>query len=454
LLHDLMTAGEKILSRAGHALEHHPKQVTALIAALLLGGGGGAFAVASLGPDAASLPVRQVLEAVEPLPLAAQSEALDAHSFSVFTSEVVRPTDTIEALLGRLGINDPEAAAFLRQNADVRALLVAGRSVTAEATDGGNLLNLRARWPSEEPRSFNRLVVEKQDGKFASRLETAPLVPSLRVASGIIRSSLFATTDEAGIPDQVTLQLVEVFGEIDFHRGLRRGDRVSVVYETLEADGEPMRSGRVVSAEFVNNGRTLEAMWFQEAGKRGGYYNFSGESLERAFLASPMELTRVTSGFSMRMHPIHKTWRAHKGVDYGAPTGTPVRTVGDGRVDFAGTMGGYGNVIRVDHGKGDTTLYAHLSRIDVRQGATVERGQRIGAVGSTGWSTGPHLHFEFLENGVHRDPLEVARARATQGVALSAAARPDFERASAALRGQLAIAAAQVTMQTQVASVR
>lgn len=449
-----MTAGEKLVSRAGHALEHHPKHVTALIAALLLGGGGGAFAVASLGPDASALPVRQVLEAVDTLPLAAQSEALDAHSFSVFTSEVVRPTDTVEALLGRLGINDPEAAAFLRQSADVRAVLVAGRTVTAEATDGRNLLSLRARWAAEEPRHFKRMVVDKQDGKFTARLETAPLVPSLRVASGVIRSSLFATTDEAGIPDQVTLQLVDIFGDVDFHRGLRRGDRISVVYETLEADGEPLRAGRVVSAEFVNNGRTMEAMWFQEAGKRGGYYNFRGESLERAFLASPMELTRVTSGFSMRMHPIHQTWRAHKGVDYGAPTGTPVRTVADGRVEFAGTMGGYGNVVQIDHGKGDTTLYAHLSRIDVRQGAPVERGQRIGAVGSTGWSTGPHLHFEFRENGVHRDPLEVARARATQGVALSAAARPDFDRVSASLRGQLAAAAAQVTGQTQVASAR
>jgi murein DD-endopeptidase MepM/ murein hydrolase activator NlpD len=152
-----------------------------------------------------------------------------------------------------------------------------------------------------------------------------------------------------------------------------------------------------------------------------------------------MEVTRVTSGFSMRFHPIHKTWRAHNGVDYGAPTGTPVRTVADGRVEFAGRMGGYGNVVQIDHGKGDTTLYAHLSRIDVANSATVARGQRIGAVGTTGWSTGPHLHFEFRKNGVHRDPVEVARQ--SQGVTLSAAARPDFERAAAALRSQLAAAA-------------
>ncbi|WP_367280522.1 peptidoglycan DD-metalloendopeptidase family protein [Ramlibacter sp.] len=428
--------------------------MTALIAALLLGGGGGAFAVASLGPDASALPVRQVVEFVEPLPLQAQSEALDAHTFSVFTSAGVRQTDTIEALLSRLGINDPEAAGFLRQNTEVRALLVAGRTVSAEATDGRNLISLRARWVADDSGNFKRLVVERQNGLFTARIENVPLVPSLRVASGVVRSSLFATADEAGIPDQVTLQLAEIFGgDIDFHRGLRKGDRISVVYEALEADGEPLRPGRVVSAEFVNNGRNLEAMWFQEPGKRGGYFNFRGESLERAFLASPMEFSRVTSGFSMRLHPIHNTWRAHKGTDYGAPTGTPVRTVADGKVEFAGVMGGYGNVVQIAHGKGDTTLYAHLSRIDVRQGGSVERGQRIGAVGSTGWSTGPHLHFEFRENGVHRDPLEVARARAGQGVVLAAAARPDFERASRALRSQLAAAAAVVT-QVAVATAR
>lgn len=439
----LLTAGGLLVSRAAHVLEHHPKHVTALIAALMLGGGGGAFAVASLGPDPAMLPVRQVLEAVEPLSLAAQTEALDAFSFSVFSTETVRPTDTVESLLARLGINDPEAAGFLRRSADVRALLVVGRTVTTEATDGHNLLSLRSRWAADDPRQFNRLVVERQDGQFTARIETAPLVPSLRVASGILRSSLFATADEAGIPDQITLQLVEIFsGDVDFHRGLRRGDSISVVYETLEADGEPLRAGRVVSAEFINKGRTLDAVWFQEAGKRGSYYGFDGESLERAFLASPMQVTRVTSGFSMRRHPIHKTWRAHNGVDYGAPTGTPVRTVADGRVEFAGRMGGYGNVVQVDHGKGDTTLYAHLSRIDVRQGAAVERGQNIGAVGSTGWSTGPHLHFEFRKNGVHRDPLEVARQ--SQGVTLSATARPDFERVAKALRNQMATAASMM----------
>jgi murein DD-endopeptidase MepM/ murein hydrolase activator NlpD len=441
----LKTVREELLSRAAHALEHHPKQITAAIAALMLSAGGGAFAVAELGPDASRLPVQQVLESVEPLPLKAQSDALDSHDFHLFTSEVVRGTDNLDALLARLGINDAEASAYLRRDGAARLQMAPGRTVMAEGTSGRNLVRLSVRWAGQDPTHFSRLVVERgSDGKFASRIETAPLVSSLRVGSGIIRTSLFAAVDESGIPDAVTTQLVDIFAaDIDFHRNLRVGDRFSVVYETLEADGEPMRTGRVVSAEFVNAGRTLDAMWFQQAGSRGGYFNFKGESLERAYLVSPMEVTRITSGFAMRFHPILHTWRAHKGVDYGAPTGAPVRTIGTGRVEFAGRMGGYGNVVRVDHGAGDTTLYAHLSRIDVRSGQTVERGQRIGAVGATGWATGPHLHFEFVKNGVQRDPLEVARQ--SQGTILSAQARPEFNRVAQSFRSQLA-AAAEATM--------
>lgn len=435
------TAGERLVARAAHVLEHHPRQVTALVAALLLTGGGGAYAVASFGPDPSLLPVRQVLEDVQPLPIAEQAEALDAFQFSVFATEAVRPTDTAEALLARLGVNDAAAAAFLRSDplARPQVLGAPGRLVNVESSDARSLLRLTVRW-STEATTFKRLVVERQaDGGFASRIETAPLVASLRVGSGTIRHSLFAAADETGIPDAVTTQIVDIFSaEIDFRR-LRVGDRFAVVYETLEADGEPMRSGRVLSAQFSNNGKVTDAVWFQQEGTRGGYFDFNGKSLERTYLASPMQTTRITSGFAMRMHPIHKVWRAHTGVDYGAPTGTPVRTVGDGRVKFAGVMGGYGNVVEVEHGGGDTTLYAHLSRIDVRVGQLVERGQTVGGVGATGWATGPHLHFEFKQNGVHRDPLVVARN--SQAMELTAAARPAFQSVASAMRTQIAAAA-------------
>lgn len=438
-----ITRGEELLSHAARALEHHPRQVTALVAALLLCGGGGAFAVASLGPDPAALPVRQILEDVQPLPLEQQAEALESWQFSLFTAEAVRPSDTAETLLSRLGVNDAAAAAFLRQDPLARpnVLGMPGRTVSVEASDGRELLRLRVRWATDN-KSFKRLIVERQEnGQFTSRIETAPLVASLRVGSGTIRSSLFAAVDEAGIPDAVTTQLVDIFsGDIDFHRNLRVGDRFAVVYETLEADGEPMRTGQVLSAQFVNAGRVLEAVWYQEPGQRGGFFDFNGRSLERTFLASPMEVSRVTSGFAMRLHPIQRTWRAHTGVDYGAPTGTPVRTIGAGQVDFAGQMNGYGNVVEVDHGAGNSTLYAHLSRIDVRKGQRVERGERIGAVGSTGWATGPHLHFEFKERGQHRDPLEMAR-RHQPAVELTAQQRPRFDQFAHGMRTQLAVAA-------------
>jgi murein DD-endopeptidase MepM/ murein hydrolase activator NlpD len=438
-----LASGEAVLKRAVSALEHHPRQVTALVAAMLLTAGGGAFAVASLGPDASALPVRQVLESVQPLPLDQQAEALDAWRFSLYTAESVRPSDTAESLLARLGINDAAAAAFLRQDPVARSQVLGapGRTITAEASDGRNLLRLKVRWAADD-RTFRRLVVERQpSGEFATRIEAAPLVASLRVGSGSIRSSLFAAVDEAGIPDAVTNQLVDIYsGEIDFHRQLRVGDRFAVVYETLEADGEPMRTGRVVSAQFVNAGRTLDAVWYQQAGQRGGYFDFAGRSLERTFLASPMEITRVTSGFKMRLHPIHNTWRAHTGVDYGAPTGAPVRSVGDGVVSFAGGQSGYGNTVEVDHGNGNSTLYAHLSRIEVRRGERVERGQRVGAVGSTGWATGPHLHFEFKERGVQKDPLEVAK-RYAPATELTAQQRVQFNQVAQSMRTQLAVAA-------------
>ena len=411
------------------------------MAAFLLCGGGAAVAVASLAPDAADLPVRQVIEAVQPASIPAQQEALDLHSLRLYRSDVSRSTDTPESLLKRLGIHDPAASTWLRADGTVRNALWgrSGRLITVEADDGDLLHKLVARWAPEDDGQFKRLVVEKTAQGFASRIETAALSASSRLGSGSIRSSLFAATDEANIPDAVAVQMAEIFsGDIDFHRALRKGDRFNVVYETLEADGEPLRTGRVLSAEFVNNGKTFQAMWFQEPGQKGGYYTLDGQSLRRAYLASPMEFSRVTSGFKMRFHPILQKWRAHLGVDYAAPTGTPVRSVGDGVVEFAGVQGGFGNVVFVKHRNNHVTVYAHLSRIHVRKGQSVSQGQNLGAVGATGWATGPHLHFEFRVNGTHQDPLMIARQ--SESIPVSASAKPLFEKAVGAVRMQLAAA--------------
>lgn len=441
----MISAGKALLDRLARTAQDHPKRITAAVAALFLTGGGGAFAVASFAPDPAELPQRTIVHDVDSLVGDASLPALtDIPSYALYRSDQTRSADTAETILQRLGVADPSASAFLRGDNLVRQNLLGrgGRSVSAETTDDHRLTRLTARWTQDDSGSFSRLVVERDGaGAFASRIETAPLAVGSRLAGGVIQSSLFAATDAASIPDAIAVQLAEVFSSnIDFHRALRKDDRFSVVYETLEADGEPLRSGRVLSAEFHNNGKTYDAVWFQDGNAKGAYYTLDGESMRRAYLTSPVEFSRISSGFKMRFHPILQKWRAHLGTDFAAPTGTAVRTVGDGTVDFAGVQNGYGNVIFVKHRNQHITVYAHLSRIDVRKGQSVEQGQKIGAVGATGWATGPHLHFEFRVNGQHQDPMTIARqSEAAQPV--SAASRAAFTRLASNMRVQLSSAA-------------
>lgn len=445
-----------LLSSLIECLNRHPKRVTGSLAALLLGTGVTAFGVAPLAPDAASLPVRQVLEAVQPLPTQPQSEALADFRFKLFRTESTRSSDTADSLLQRLNINDAAAAAFLRHDSKARLVLTGspGKNVTVEASDTQQLHKLSMRWPSDEPSHFNRLVVERTAAGLTSRLESAPYVASVRLASGSIQTSLFSATDEARIPDKVAVQLAEIFsGDIDFRRALRKGDRFNVVYETLEADGEALRTGRLLSAEFVNAGKNYQAMWFQPPGQdatgiphKGGYYSLDGKSLRRAYLSSPVEFSRISSGFSMRFHPVAHKWRAHLGTDFAASTGTPARTVGDGVVEFAGVQNGYGNVVFIRHRNGHETVYAHLSKISVARGQNVGQGQTVGLVGSTGWSTGPHLHFEFRVNGTHHDPMTIAKQSETQPV--PAGSLTTFRRLSTDVSAQLQAAASMA--QTRV----
>jgi murein DD-endopeptidase MepM/ murein hydrolase activator NlpD len=232
------------------------------------------------------------------------------------------------------------------------------------------------------------------------------------VREGVIESSLFGAADAAGLPDAVTLALTDIFGgDIDFYHDLRRGDRFGVVYEMRYVDGEAVATGRVLAAEFVNRGTTYRALLWRGADGREGYYDENGRSARKAFLRSPMEFSRITSGFTLaRFHPILHTWRAHKGTDFAAPTGTPVRATADGVVAFAGKQNGYGNVVVLKHDRQYTTLYAHLSRFaaGTRAGAHVSQGETIAYVGQTGWATGPHLHYEFRVADVPRDPMSVA----------------------------------------------
>ncbi len=428
------------------------------IGALLLGTGVTAFGIAPLAPDAADLPVRQVVEALpaSAMPTLMPSSLLaadagpgsnpllaDIKPWTLYRSEATRGDDTPQSLLQRLGVNDTEAQTFLGRDGLARQLLASRqpRMVHAEASPTQELQRLTARWAdSREERGFVRLVVERGPEGLSSRLEKGRLEASPRLASGDIQSSLFAATDAANIPDAVAVQLAEMFAsDIDFRRDLRKGDRFHVVYEALIADGEPLRTGRILAADFINNGRTHEAVWFEAPGFKGGYYGFDGESKRRYYLSSPLEFSRVSSGYGTRFHPILGTRRPHLGVDFAAPTGTPVRTVGDGVVEFSGTQRGYGNVVFVRHRNNQVTVYAHLSRLGVRTGQRVAQGEYIGNVGSTGLSTGPHLHWEFRDNGVHQDPLVIARQ--SEAIKLPEGMRPAFEQVAQSQRLKLTAAA-------------
>lgn len=390
----------------------------------------GAAGVAPIAPDAANLPVTVIIEEL-PIPeLDAQIAALSPAVGQFVAEERVRPGDNLSALLDRLGVNDPQAASFIRSNEAARPLLGLrpGRRVQATIDGDGRLVSASALI-TENRDEYKRVVVERGAAGFTAKQTPVAPEPRIEMRSGEIRSSLFAATDAAQIPDAIAMQMVEMFSsDIDFASDLRKGDRFQVVYETIWEDGEMVRSGRVLAAEFRNAGKTYQAIWFGRPGgdgKSGGYYDLHGKSLRKAFLKSPLAFSRVTSGFAMRKHPISGKWKQHKGIDFAAPTGTPIRATGDGVIEFAGNSGGYGKMVVVKHGKSYSTAYAHMSRIAAKRGARVTQGEVIGYVGSTGWSTGPHLHYEFRVNNQARDPNSIV---VPQAVALAGAELQQFRR--------------------------
>jgi murein DD-endopeptidase MepM/ murein hydrolase activator NlpD len=378
-------------------------------AALLAGavgllGGVAAFGTVSDAPEP-QVARLTVIEALAPPIAEVASVAVQAFAHE----ERFERGDTFASLLTRLGVDGADAVQLVKQHGKAKPFrtLRPGMTVQAETTDYGALRSLRFVSGRDTVLGFDR----EGDG-FRVVEEPAKLARQVVLKSGEIRSSLFAAADDIGMPDAITTQIADIFsGDIDFHRDLRKGDRFAVVYEAFHHNGRPIKSGRVLAAEFVNAKKTLRAVWFDDAVEgRGGYYAPDGKNLRKAFLRSPLEFSRVTSGFAMRFHPILQQWRAHNGVDYGAPIGTRVRATADGVVDFAGVQGGYGKLVVVRHHGGITTAYAHLNGIaaEVRKGARVAQGDTIGFVGATGWATGPHLHYEFRVNNQHRNPLTIA----------------------------------------------
>ena len=405
--------------------ENRFKPVAAIVATVFTLGAVTAVAFAPSSSSSVLADADTVLEAL-PLPIAAP-ESLDRF----LQTESVRRGDSLSALLARLGALDVAFQRFVATDPVARKVLQleAGRTVLAELDGNGRVMKFSYRLTrleaglSNPARGGKRVLISRTETGFKAREEAAELERS--VASRVIevRTTLAAAAEAGGVPDHVTRQLGDIFeASVDLRRNLKSGDRLRVMYETVREPGsfENAAAGRVLAAELVAGGRRHEAVWFERTigGSRqaprfgrGEYYTYEARSLKQTFLRNPLEEAQLMSGFTeARMHPVMRDWRAHKGVDFAAPLGTRVRSVGDGVVDFAGQQRGYGNVVMIKHNAQIMTVYAHLNDFvdGLKVGDRLSQGDVLGYVGRTGWATGPHLHYEFRINNEPTDPMAVA----------------------------------------------
>jgi murein DD-endopeptidase MepM/ murein hydrolase activator NlpD len=320
---------------------------------------------------------------------------------------VVSRNDTMDRLFRRFQLNLGDLAT-LRALPDLRSQfdrLHPGESLRFMHREGA-LFGLERKLSDSET-----LQVTRDENGFSSNVLENPLEIRTRVASASIRSSLFQAAADADLDDRVAFELADIFQyDIDFVLDIQSGDRFTVYYEEIWQDGARLRTGKILAAKFVNEGREYRAVRYSDAGGHAEYFTPDGKSLRKAFIRAPVQFSRVSSRFnSARRHPVLNRIRAHRGVDYAAPVGTPVRASGDGKVRFVGRQGGYGNVIELEHGSGVVTVYGHLSRFasQLRRGQRVELGNVIGYVGMTGLATGPHLHYEYRIRGAHKNPQTV-----------------------------------------------
>ncbi len=356
-------------------------------------------------------------------------------------SDQVKASDTLTSVLSRLHINDNKAASFFQNNAlglTKQQRLKAGQTLKATVDHQGHLHSLHFNFDPLQSIVINH---SEQNELIAKKVDL-PIETRKVFKSATITHSLFASTDAADIPDKIAMQLVKLFeSDIDFHREIQKGDNFKLIYEAGFHNGRQVKSGDILAVEFTNKRKTYSAIGFK--GKQGKmqYFTPKGNSLGKTFLRSPLEYTRITSGFSRgRYHPILQRIRAHKGVDMAAPTGTKIRAAGDAVVAFSGWKGGYGRVVILKHARGIKTVYGHLSRFakNLKKGKSIKQGQIIGYVGKSGMATGPHLHYEFLKNGKHQDPMKVALPK-TSHIARSSKAQ--FLQHSQSMQNQLKILA-------------
>jgi murein DD-endopeptidase MepM/ murein hydrolase activator NlpD len=369
-------------------------------------------------------PVQTVIEPVDAVVIPAPSEGLAALDVPAPLDAEIPPTivpaepqgmvldllvkrgDTLELLFRRNGLSLTDLAAMvaLPDASNALKLLKPGDRLEISHRDG-QVLTLQ-----REIDDIKLLSIARAESGFAAYTIERAVDMRTTSAHGEIQSSLFEAGSDAGISDRTTMDMAGIFEwDIDFIQDVREGDTFTVIYEELWRDGVKLRDGQIVAAEFVNQGKSFRAARFTDATGRASYYTPDGRSVRKAFIRAPLNFTRISSNFNPnRRHPVLNTIRAHRGVDYAAPTGTPIRAAGDGKVLFRGVQGGYGNTIILQHGSNITTLYGHMSRFgNARAGARVNQGDVIGYVGSSGLATGPHLHYEYRVNGAHRNPRTV-----------------------------------------------
>lgn len=370
----------------------------------------------------------------EPIPFPAFHPPLRLPPEYEQLSLTIKRGDTLDALfrsnkldLGHLAmiVRIPEAAPYLKR-------LIPGDEFQIEH-DAGNLISLY-----RELDLTSALRITKEESSFSAEIIERPIEVRRKLAYGRIDTSLFESAAAAGLADKLIMNLAGVFAwDVDFVLDIRGGDHYTILFEEIYQEGKYIADGDIIAAEFNNRGRTFQAIRFVDQSGRSDYYTPDGLSVRKAFVRAPVDFTRISSSFNpRRKHPILNTIRAHRGVDYAAPSGTPIKAAGDGKVIFRGRKNGYGNAVIVQHGGNITTLYAHMSRFhnSSRVGRRVAQGQTIGYVGMTGLANAPHLHYEYRLNGVHRNPRTV---KLPQADPIREEYRADFLTAAAPILGEL-----------------
>jgi len=366
---------------------------------------------------------------VEPPPVVQEEE------ISEVVEHTVKSGENLSSIFSEMDLNPEDLHKIVHANATGKmfANVAPGQDVVATISASGELEELTY---SKNP--FETLIATRHNDDFDVKLLSKQIDYQVTSAKGVIKSSLFEDGKRAGLPEKMILKLAEIFAwDIDFALSLKDGDQFTVVYEKLLVDGKEFDTGEILSVEFINQGKAYTSVRFEDNQGNTGYYTPEGHGLRKAFLQTPMDFAKISSQFDLhRMHPILNTIRAHKGVDYSAAIGTPVKTTGDGKIIFQGEKNGYGNVVEIDHGQKYSTLYAHLSGFKSGQkvGSLIKQGDVIGYVGQTGLATGPHLHYEFRIDGTHVNPLTAKLPRA---IAMDNALMAKFKAQTQPLLAQL-----------------